>query len=132
MRIIKLKKITSIIRKLQEIYIDSQDLYKLVFYLNNNYIVLLYKFTHKLQILILKNKNKVFDIFKLLFSRIELMKVNSIIYKFIEKKCSLILFFKAFAKKRDKDQIYCIIYIKKRYSRTLLENIYIDKRHTTY
>lgn len=75
-RMIKLKKINPITRRLQEVQADLWGLYKSTSILSKNFVVLLFdKFTRKLWILILKSKNKFFDIFQLWLPRTEVCKI---------------------------------------------------------
>lgn len=71
-RIIKSRKMTSTIKKLQEVYINLWGPYKLVSILSKNYIgLLLNEFTYKLWILFLKSKDEFFNAFKLWLLRVE-------------------------------------------------------------
>lgn len=65
-RIINSKKMTITKRRLQKIYANLWGLYKYTSILGKSYIALLLnKFMYKLQVLILRSKDKFFNIFKL-------------------------------------------------------------------
>ena len=69
-RIVSLKKMTVKTRKLQEVHAHLWGPHKSTFISGKNYMaVLLNKFTRKSRILILRNKNEFFDIFKLWLPR---------------------------------------------------------------
>lgn len=71
-RIVKSKKMTLTTKRLQEIHANLWSLHKLVSISGKNYISILFnKFTRKLWIFLLRNKNEFFETFKLWLSRAE-------------------------------------------------------------